>query len=450
MKNELALGEQKQRFFWEKLVPALVCLCSCIFFLLFSILSNENNSVFFWGMVNDNELHVHGIKLTAPFRGLVLLLAAVCIFPYCRWVRKKPELCYGESWVKLGLVFGIAMLFMGFAAPPASCSVDPAWFIQMEGADSQDALDLFSQILEEHPLISVPHQVRLLLTSAYSLLFPLLLCMIVQIAQWRRKRKDVRTLIAMLLFVFSLTGFGDFSGLEFREDTVYYAVIGTTLFCGDCFFPASEGEGPIPAVKGDWKALLLHGFVLLALYGCSVAMFILEPMGMYERGGMFSEQESAISWILCLWLAVVLLAVKNRSFTATVLPLYLLVWAGVVCTFVVHFDLNPENIRLHITPFYPGGYYEEHPDGLFDASFALTCAASAIYAIFFLYDHGLKRHPWVIAGVTAVLIVSMYIPEYAFIPETCVTLCAMRNLFLAAIAPILVIAVGVSSGLTEE
>lgn len=446
MKKDLSSSDQMQRFFWEKLIPVFVSGCICIFFLLLPIFTKKENCVFIWGMVNDYGLKTPGTKLTAQLRIVLLFLAAVCILPYYLLVRKKPDLHCNESWVKLGLVFGIAMLFMGCTAAPDSYPVDPAWFSQMEGADRQDAIDIFGQVLEEHQLISAQFLSRLLLTSPHSILLPLLLCMIVQIAQWWRKRRYIRTLPALLLLVFSLTAFGNYSALNFNYHAIYYAVIGTILFCGDSLLANPDCACPMPAGKEDWKALLVHGVALLALYGCIVAMFVLEARGMYERGGLFSPFEIKVSLTLCLWLVVVLLASKNRSFFGTVLPLYLLTWWGFVCTFFTRIGLKSEDILSHITPFFPKDYYHMFSYILYYLSWDLTCIACTIYTIYFLYDHGLKHRPRVIVGVTTLLIVSVYIPQYEFIPQTSVTLCSLRNLLLGAIAPILVILVGISPG----
>lgn len=438
-----------QRFLWEKMVPVLICACICIYLSLLAS-TGRDNLVVFGDIVNDFDFVISGIKLTAQVRSILLSLSAICILPYVILFKKRMILRKAESWIKLGLVFGIAMLFMGCVAAPDSYSVDPAWFSQMEGANQWDAMNIFDQVVEEGQLLSAEFQNRLLLTSSHSLLLPLLLGMVVQIAQWQRKHRNIRSFASILLIVFSLTTFGGYAVINSDYHAIYYAVIGTILFYGDNLLAKSNYVCPMPAAKEDWKALLIHGIAVLTLYGCVVAMFVLNATGVYQQGGLFSPFEITVSVVLVLWLVVVLLAAKNRTILVTALPLYLLMWMAVACTSFIFISLHHEDIISHITVFYPGNY-DYHVSAIFVAPlWALTCVACTIYAIYFLYDHGLKRHPWVIAGVTALLIVSMYIPEYEFIPQTCVTLCALRNLLLGAIAPILVILVGISSRHTQE
>lgn len=432
-------------FPWEEVVPfpMLVGACICIFFALLPLYANRENFIPISLWANNDNLVLSCVGLSIQGRSILWLLAALCILPHALLARKQFAPHWAEGWAKLGLIFGIAMLFVGFTAAPEFYSEDSVW------VSPWAAIGIFDLTLEDESLISAQLQSRMLLTSLHSILLPLLLCLIVQITQWRRVRK-IRTLVEIHLIVISLMIFGTNAAVYSDYHGIYYAIISIVLLCWDHLRAKSQYVPQAHDLKEEGNSLLIHGIALLVLYGCTLIMFVLVALGIYERGEDFSSYGIAVSWILCLWLVLVLLAAKNRTIAGTVLPLYLLCWAGFVCTFFLHLCLNPDSFRVTINPVYPDTF--EPILSLKDraSTWAFTCVASTLYAIYFLYDYGLKRRPWVIAGVTALLIVSMHIPEYEFVPETCVTLCALRNLLLGAIAPILVIAVGTSSGLTHE
>lgn len=224
-----------------------------------------------------------------------------------------------------------------------------------------------------------------------------------------------------------------------------------------------KANSQIHPSKINRNSFLLPGLLLFLFYLNVVYMFVAEIGGNRIRDLWFSDYERILSVLYVVFAAYVLipdwLRGKKHSFSKLrkLLPLFLMVYMGYIVS-AFRAEIRLEAIIPDITEMPPDFgipityYVENYSDIWF-----FPCIACVIYAMYVLYDYGMKEKTKLYFIITLLLIILVHIPEYKLLEDSYISTISVLNVCIGLMAPLLFIAFGIlekrkakAAGLSNE
>ena len=444
--------------------PVVITVCFVSAMLLMYIVDAKYNIDIFNGhAISIIEFNILILKETVLFYGitaslwektLLLFIAGISIFPYALARRGRYTTHSFDSWVKLGLVLGIAICFYSTVA--VMDDIFEFLVMSLEGADE----DVFRF---GRPLyITYTQQNRLLLTSPQNILLPLSMCILLHFLAEKQRTNRVVSVVCILLTILSIHYLNPHIWVFFVVfRTVVWkslALLCLALVIG-CISSMRRKDEVYSKTKGSensWCGLLLIGIIILALCGNVVLKMSMAALGFRGWSYAITDYDVATMEALIIILTVGLLYAKRKKMLKS--PSFRTVLKFLPVLLLVLFSLIADGYFSSKVIF--RGKHYEMLKGLVDflrnsdtigekysyrfggKIWFFNCIACLIYVLYVLYDYGMKDHPKLYLGITVVLIVMANIPNFTISIGSGIESVSVVNILFGLLSPVLIITFG--------
>lgn len=430
--------------FWRNLekvccnyTPVMITVCFVSAMLLMYIVDTRYD-VRFCTIFYD-EFRFYGITASLWKKVLLLFIAGLSVFPYAFTRRGKYMIQHFDSWVKLGLVLGIAIFF--YSAVAVMDDIYEFLIKSLDGAEEE--VFRFGKPL----FVSYAQQNRFILTTPQNILLPLSICMLLLFFEKRQKRNRATTVVCVLLTLL---------GIRYLNPCILYPVV---IWKSVIFFGLALVIGCISSVRRKtktggkpklnesvWYGLLFIGIVMLVICGNIVLMLFLDIFGFYQSVyGLTWFEEITLAVLVFVLMVGLIYAMRTEKLKSPVsyialklLPALFLVMIGFAINSFLSGEVyfRGEYSGILKNDLYRLGYH-------FNYIWFFDCIACLIYVLYVLYDYGMKEHPKLYLGITMFLIIMAYIPNFTIPIGSGIESVSLVNILFGLLSPVLIISFGI-------
>lgn len=414
--------------------PVVITVCFVCAMLLVYVVGAKYNMVFTPDLYKDVFVY-YGFTASLWKKLILLFFAVLSALPYVLIHRGKHTEQNFDSWVKLGLVLGIAICF--YSAVAVMDDIYDFLVVALEGADS----DVFRY---GRPLyITYTQQNRFILTIPQNILLPLSMCMLLHFLKGMYSGNRIVTVICIFLTIWGIYYLN--SGLWFLF-TLWKGVVllcfAIVIGCISSMCQKKDTGSNEKLCQSGWYGILIIGIIMLVLCMNVVLKLFMHSFGLFQGAYALTESDQISLAVIAFALSVALIytfcAKKLGSPTfrtgLQLLPSLFLVMIG----FATNCCLTGFHLFVNSYSYNFGAHY--YFIWFFD------CIACLIYVLYVLYDYGMKEHPKLYLGITAFLIVMAHIPNSTIPIGSGIESVSIINILFGLLSPVLIITFGMING----